>query len=455
MTSVNRSALQRRVWRWHFFAGLLVVPFTVIIALTGAIYLFKPQFDSAIEQKINSKSDFATVESKTIETQQALDAVLYVHPDANLVRLILPRSERDHTLEAEIIVNGTSRTVWVDKLNGAILHDVPTASRFMGIVKRIHGTLLSGDVGSLVVEIVACWVLILLLTGLYLWWPRGVVWWRAFIPELVPHGKRENWKRLHGSVGAWIGLVAVVMVLSGLPWTQVWGEGFSRAKALAGLQSPGQVWFVTLQSSDPHTLHEMGGTLWETENRVPERNASLPVESIASSPLSVDEIVTQAMNEGFEAPVWVQPPRGENGVWTVRGMSPNRLRQETVHYDRWTGEQVMRIRFDDHNIVDRTMALGVSFHEGALFGWFNQVIALLAALGIVGLSMTGAIMWWKRRPAGRMAVPPMPSDRKIAIGVVGLILILGVFLPMAGLTLIVALVLNALWAGVHRLRQTG
>jgi hypothetical protein len=35
----------RVVWRWHFYAGLFVVPFMVMLAVTGIIYLFKPQLD--------------------------------------------------------------------------------------------------------------------------------------------------------------------------------------------------------------------------------------------------------------------------------------------------------------------------------------------------------------------------------------------------------------------------
>ena len=32
-------------WRWHFYAGLFVAPFMILLALTGIIYLFKPQLD--------------------------------------------------------------------------------------------------------------------------------------------------------------------------------------------------------------------------------------------------------------------------------------------------------------------------------------------------------------------------------------------------------------------------
>ena len=40
------SALYAAVWRWHFYAALFVVPFAVVLAITGGIYLFKPQIES-------------------------------------------------------------------------------------------------------------------------------------------------------------------------------------------------------------------------------------------------------------------------------------------------------------------------------------------------------------------------------------------------------------------------
>jgi uncharacterized iron-regulated membrane protein len=42
---MERTALYRTIWRWHFYAGLLVIPFVLILSVTGAIYLFKPQID--------------------------------------------------------------------------------------------------------------------------------------------------------------------------------------------------------------------------------------------------------------------------------------------------------------------------------------------------------------------------------------------------------------------------
>jgi uncharacterized iron-regulated membrane protein len=41
----EKAAFYRMIWRWHFYAGLLVMPMVLILSLTGAMYLFKPQID--------------------------------------------------------------------------------------------------------------------------------------------------------------------------------------------------------------------------------------------------------------------------------------------------------------------------------------------------------------------------------------------------------------------------
>ncbi len=39
-------SLYRAIWRWHFFAGLLVIPFMLNLAITGSLYLFKDEIDN-------------------------------------------------------------------------------------------------------------------------------------------------------------------------------------------------------------------------------------------------------------------------------------------------------------------------------------------------------------------------------------------------------------------------
>lgn len=47
VAGAGASALYRAVWRWHFYAGLIVLPFMILIAITGGLYLFKDEINNA------------------------------------------------------------------------------------------------------------------------------------------------------------------------------------------------------------------------------------------------------------------------------------------------------------------------------------------------------------------------------------------------------------------------
>ena len=83
--------------------------------------------------------------------------------------------------------------------------------------------------------------------------------------------------------------------------------------------------------------------------------------------------------------------------------------------------------------------------EGDLGLWniaFNTAFCLL----VLFVCVSGAVMWWKRRPDGaaRLAAPPMPRDLPMWKGAVVLMLALSFAFPMAGLTLLVVMALDLL-----------
>ena len=58
--------------------------------------------------------------------------------------------------------------------------------------------------------------------------------------------------------------------------------------------------------------------------------------------------------------------------------------------------------------------------------------------------MTGAVLWWLRRPSGaaRLAAPPMPAEVPLVRGVVLVALALSLVFPLLGAALIAVLVLD-------------
>ena len=78
---------------------------------------------------------------------------------------------------------------------------------------------------------------------------------------------------------------------------------------------------------------------------------------------------------------------------------------------------------------------------GKYFGLANQLLMLLAALIVMLLSITGAVMGWKRRPqeSGLIGAPSMPSyvqNWRVPLAIVA---VMGLVFPLVGLSLVIVL----------------
>ncbi len=82
----GRKALHATVWRWHFYAGLYVAPFFVLLACTGLVMLAQEPIE---RWQLGSRLANATV-GHTTSHQARLDAVRSAFPEAALVRKLGP-----------------------------------------------------------------------------------------------------------------------------------------------------------------------------------------------------------------------------------------------------------------------------------------------------------------------------------------------------------------------------
>lgn len=65
------GAFYRLVWKWHFLASLYVLPFMLILSVTGAIYLYKPQ----IESWLYADQMYVTPQGTALPYEAQLDAL--------------------------------------------------------------------------------------------------------------------------------------------------------------------------------------------------------------------------------------------------------------------------------------------------------------------------------------------------------------------------------------------
>lgn len=417
----------RTIWRWHFYAGLFCVPFIIILSITGMLYLFKPQ----VEAWIDRPYDRLAISGPTADADAQAVAAVAAIPGGRLQSYILPEAGK----AVRVLVRDKDGTVWrvyVHPQSLTILHKVAEDDRLMQQIKRIHGELFLGDGGSLLVELAACWGIVMVVSGLYLWWPRNGQGWAGTAYPRLRAGGRTFWRDIHAVVGFWISLLALFLLLTGLPWATVWGAGFKMAREVTGTSAGRQDWTTSRAAEKAADATEEASAKGHMHDP----------EMMLVGAVGLTEIAAKASALHIAGPVLISPPKTTNGTWAVRGMSQNRPERVSVDMDGMTGETINRQDFADRHIIDRAVGIGVAAHEGQLFGAWNQALGVLAALGLVLLSISGAVMWWKRRPEGTLGAPPILRFRGNAAVMTLLLLAFSLLLPVLGASVIIVALLD-------------
>src|SRR3546814_7640722 len=88
----------------------------------------------------------------------------------------------------------------------------------------------------------------------------------------------------------------------------------------------------------------------------------------------------------------------------------NRPMRMTVTYDMGTGREASREGFADGHVIDRVVGYGIAWHEGQLFGWVNQLVGVLTAIGLIMMAVSGFILWRRRKPGDVLGAPPPRSE---------------------------------------------
>lgn len=451
------SALYRTLWRWHFYAGLWCIPFIVVLALSGSLYLFKPQFEAWQDREFHTVAFPGPRIGPVAEVRIAEGAV----PGTRFAEYELPHAPQAAGRVWLRDAQGEKIRVVVQPVTGEVLDIVMAKSRPMQVIHDFHGELLLGDAGSLFVELAACWAIVMVLTGLYLWWPRsanglaGVLWIR------FGAGSRLFWRDLHAVTAVWISLLVLFLLFTGLPWTGVWGKAFKEVRQLTGTAVMKQDWAQSRSGERREALGEAAGD--EHAEHGGHDHAAIPAAAGESGipAFTLDQVVATVAPLGWAPPVYVTPPGGKlSGParrqpvgppgWNVRSDAQNRPLRESLVMDARTGSVRQHETFADKHIIDRVVGIGVAAHEGQLFGVLNQLLGVLTAAGLVLMSVSGFVMWRRRKPDDRLGAPPPPVEAaRYGTGLAAIIVFCACFLPVLGVSLLVVGLLE--WTVLRRI----
>jgi len=446
------SRLYRAVWRWHFYAGLFVVPFFIVLACTGMIMLY----GNSVETMLGARQYVAPATPLPLVQQAA--AAGSVVPGGTVTMFVQAPAAN---LANKFIVSAEdgAHIVAVDPADAAVLAEYRQDGVLFNWASKIHGTLLLGDFGDRVLEIAAGLGIILLLTGLYMWWPRnGRSLKEALVPKLLKG--RGFWRELHMSAGAYFAVVMLFFLISGLSWTGVWGTQIVQAwntfpadKMQAPLSELTHAEMNTGDEKDvPWTLEQTPMPVSEPHDHAKMgMDAMDGMEGMDMSPASsvdLDTVAETARDIGFTGQFRINMPADETGVFTISsdsnsGDSANPFGDRTVHIDQYSGKIITEIAFADYGLGGKAMAAGIALHQGNL-GWWNILLNLVFCAAIVFIAVSGIMMWWKRRPSGKFAAPMYPREYRAPWAVIIIALAVCAAFPLTGASVAVFAIIDFL-----------
>ncbi|RXZ45132.1 PepSY-associated TM helix domain-containing protein [Crenobacter cavernae] len=348
----------------HRQLGLWLSLFMLILGLSGALLVFKPEL-----QKLAS-TPAAPATTPGVPAYQALyDTVhaRYPHAGFNLRFSADPAAP----VRAYIRVDGEKRVLTLDAASGALLHDAEADAGFFPWLFALHDSLLLGENGKTAVGAIGIGLLLCALSGLVFWWPKRAKGALRLHPDT---GSLPWHKSVHRAAGALAAAFLISASLSG---------------ALLVFSKPVQ-----------------GGI-----NRLAGTPEASKLKAAPGVPLPLAELVARAdaaLPGGRLVDVRVPAKAGE--AWQVRKKLPGEIHPNglsLVQLDAANGRVLKTEPIDKAPAGRWLLQWTYPLHTGVLGGTVLRVFVLLAGLAGVYLGATGLWMWWARRQRRRVreAVP--------------------------------------------------
>jgi uncharacterized iron-regulated membrane protein len=400
--------LYRVIWRWHFYAGLIVLPVLLIASVTGGLYVFREELERVIYPRLM----FVEPQPQTVTYKEQLAKAIAALPEGATVHGI--SISDDPTRATDIIAEiGPERyvSVYVNQHTGAVSGQLEYDRSLFGVILNIHRTLLAGTTGRVIVELATSWGIILIVTGVYLWWPRrGGKALGVWLPRL--RGKSYViWRDWHTVPGFYFSLLAFLVMGTGLFFTLLFARGY---QGVAQITSS----YPASYLNPPKSLKKEGATR-----------------------LGPDEIIAIARREQSENEMYIDFPHTAEDSFTIYAGSYDSPSTLTFLYlDQYSGAVHDSIRWRDISVAAKVQVSAYSIHVGSIYGLPTKILAVLVCLLIVAMSVTGAAMWWVRRPSGKTGFPVKPAGGTPTKWVIAVICLLGALMPAAGISMILILI---------------
>ncbi len=406
---MKNKKLHQWLWKWHFIAGIVSLPFVVILSITGGIYLFNPK----VTQKTKKSLQVNIAKKKEVISYQKQWEIVknYLGKSPSAI-LISPKTTNTEFTSGRF---SHKKSFFVNPHNGAILGEFSPKNTWMYTVRKLHGELLGGKVGTKIIELIASWMVVLILTGLYIWWPfkKGV---KGALIIRLNQGKKLFYRDLHAVTSFWIASLLLITIAGGLPWTDVFGSGYKWIQKTTDTGFP-KTWF--------------GKGLFSTNNN--------------KKSLTLDEMITIAKKHKLKGNIALGLPLSPNSTFSVSNKTFDFDALKMLHFDQYSGKLVKEHNWRDIGILMQVRLWVMAFHQGQL-GSLNWWTMFSMCVFLTIASIAAILSYFSRKKKGSWNIPKSPINFSIAPFIIVIIGILGILLPLFGVSLFIIMILNTFFS---------
>ncbi|WP_018321202.1 PepSY domain-containing protein [Bradyrhizobium sp. WSM2793] len=369
----------------HSIAGLVLALLVSLIALTGAIM----SFEDEIVDHLNAGIMQVAPRQAPALMPDALVARLKASQDLGKVAAVTLSSDPSaavHVRFARDDRGDRPTSLYVDPYDASVL-GAPRGEAFFATVRRLHRWLLiPGDGkgwGRPITGTIALGLIVMLVTGLVLRWPRRAGSVTMWLKPNLGLGGRALHRSLHTVIGTWVLPVYLTMTLTGLYFSFEWYKD-------------GVTWLL----ARPHvTAAKMPAKLPRAANSEP------------AAPIGFDQAwMTFQREEGdrFSRALLTLPAQGT--TLRIRSWGKASLLETTrdeFRIDAVTGQLVSAERFADKTFGEKIIAAIYDIHRGEILGWPGKLAFMIAAMSMPLFAATGILLYLSRRKLRRPARQPL------------------------------------------------
>lgn len=363
------------IGRIHLWLGLASGLVVFIVAITGCIYVFQDELRDLTE---NHRKVPIQDQPFLLPTSLRANA-LKTYPEATASAIIY--QGKDRSASVFLKVGQEYHYIFLNPYTGQFLYDENLQKDFFTLVEYMHlYLLLPAAIGKPIVDISVLIFVILLVTGLILWWPgRKNRRKQNFVIKWNGRWRRVNYD-MHRVLGFYISAIIFVIALTGLSMSYTWVRNGLNAIANGGKK-------YLLESDYPSS-----DTLLPKANQPALDNSFL----YAARKSSLAEMFIVYSGEKATDPI----------VVTAYAKTLHYYRADNYFFDKSGGKLLKEMPFNKKSAGLRLNEMTYDLHTGQLLGTGGKIAAFLASLLAASLPVTGVLIWWGRKKKKKIAQSP-------------------------------------------------